>query len=83
MKRTKILTKPLFIDEEGSRLERESAEGAWEDEDTPALSPGITSVAEDRASLNLTTTLEKQRQLHLVKSSRAAMSIPRPPTVMD
>lgn len=33
-----------------------------------ALSPEIISVAEDRASLNLTTTLEKQRQLHLVKS---------------
>ena len=29
-----MLTKPLFIDEEGSRLERESAEGVWEDEDT-------------------------------------------------
>lgn len=43
-----------------------------------ALSPEIISVAEDRASLNLTTTLEKQRQLRLVKSSPAAVSVPRP-----
>lgn len=47
-----------------------------------ALSPEIISVAEDRASLNLTTTLEKQRQLHLVEFACSGER-PKTPTVMD